>query len=235
MIRCLIAILALAVLAGCSASRYDADYAARVTAYRAEADFAALAAEPTAFSEDRLRLRLPLQFAAAMPADTDASRAKPPFLQDFPGFTAAHEAWLGDKATRLQATLSIGLWRGRQTDVEKSILAQVVADEAFSNTKPTWEKVAVTAINGEQVTWNRLALEGKQVFQSEVAGNPESKKWDGACQIWVAASPRPDFGVVLVWRVPNEVAGQLKEPLAKLAEAAARTVQFPQAAAPTAK
>lgn len=219
----------LPALGGCSASRYDADYAERLTAYRAEGDFACLAAESTSFAEERLRLRLPRQFPSAVPADADASRSRPPFVKDFPGFAAAHEALLNDRATRLPATLSIGVWRGKQADVEKSILAQVVADEAFATAKPRWEKVAVAGIDGEQVTWTTLTLKGRQVFESQVAGNPELKQWDGECQIWLLASSRPDLGAVLAWRVPNEVAGQLQEPLDKLAVAVARTVQFPAA------
>lgn len=227
-------IFVLTLLGGCSASRYDVDYAERLKAYRHEADFACLAAEPTGFAEDRLRLRLPRQFAAAVPEDADASRIKPPFVKDFPGFVAAHEAWLQIKNLWLSAGLSIGVWRGKQADVEKSILTQVVADEAFAAAKPRWEKVTVTDGNGEPAAWSRLVLDGKQVFESQVVGNPELKKWDGACQIWVLAAPRQDLGVVLAWRVPNEVAGMLDVPLDMLATTVARTVQFPPPAAPAA-
>lgn len=223
--------VALATLAGCSVSRYDADYAARLGAYRQDAEFACLAAEPTAFADDRLRLRLPRQFAAAVPGDADSSRLKPPFVADFPGLAASHEAMLQANATRLPAGLAIGVWRGRQADVEKAILGQVVADEAFAAAKPRWEKVTLPGPGGEPTVWGRLTLDGRQVFESVVAGNPELKKWDGACQIWVLAAPRQELGAVLAWRVPDEVAGRLEVPLDTLAATVARTVQFPAPAA----
>jgi hypothetical protein len=227
-------ILSLAYLAGCSASRYDAEYAERLKAYRHEAEFACLAAEPTAFADDRMRLRLPRQFSSVAPADADASRLKPPFVKDVPGFAATHEAAVQINLARLYASLSIGVWRGKQADVEKSILGQVVADEAFAAAKPRWEKVNVTGIDGEPAAWSRLVLNGKQLFEGVVAGNPELKQRDGACQIWVLAAPRQDLGVVLAWRVPNDMAGNLDVPLDKLADVVARTVQFPPPPAPAA-
>jgi|688.fasta_scaffold31704_10 hypothetical protein len=228
------AILIPAFLAGCSASRYEVEYAERVGAYRHDADFACLAAEPTAFADDRMRLRLPRQFASQVPPDADPSRLKPPFVKDFPGFVVSHEAMLQSTTTRLPATLSIGVWRGKQADVEKTILAQVVADEAFAAAKPRWDKVTVTGSGGEPAAWSRLTLGDKQLFESVVAGNPELKKWDAACQIWVLAGPRQDLGAVLAWRVPTEMAGKLDVPLDMLASTVARTVQFPPPPAPAA-
>jgi hypothetical protein len=227
-------ILSLAYLAGCSASRYDADYSERLRAYRHEAEFACLPAEPTAFADDRMRLRLPKQFSSVVPADADASRLKPPFVRDFPGFAAAHEAALQENLARLYASLSIGVWRGKQADVEKSILAQVVADEAFATAKPRWEKVPLTDIDGEPAAWSRLVLNGRQMFEGAVAGNPELKQRDGFCQVWVLAAPRQDLGAVLAWRVPKDVAAKLDVPLEKLAEVVARTARFPPPPVPAA-
>jgi hypothetical protein len=52
----------------------------------------------------------------------------------------------------------------------------------------------------------------------------EFKKWDGACEIWVSADPKQEFCVVIAVRVPDDVAGVLEAPPAKLAELIARTV-----------
>jgi hypothetical protein len=69
-----------------------------------------------------------------------------------------------------------------------------------------------------------LTLVGPQVFESVVAGNPEYKRWDGTCEIWLSADKQQELITVLAWRVPEKAAGSLAVPLPQLAETVARTV-----------
>jgi hypothetical protein len=93
--------------------------------------------------------------------------------------------------------------------------------------------------------WSVLTLDGPQPFDRVNNGVNETKNTSGETQIWVASDPETKVAVVLVWRVPQELAATV--PLANLAGLVARTVEFealaepapaaaaPPAAAPAAK
>lgn len=228
-------LLAVVCGVGCSSGRYDADYAQRLTAYHADAAFAGLNRQPTNLPETRIGLRLPRQLFTPVP-DEAADRLTPPFLQQFPNRVATYEAMLQANGVRLPASLTIGVVprAERQVgDVEKAILEQVRADEAFP--KATFRRgVAIQPVAGGPATWHVLSLRGEQLFESEVASNQESKRWPGACEIWISADPKQEFCTVLAVRVPDDVAGMLAVPPAALAELVARTVEIaPPEAAPS--
>lgn len=77
------------------------------------------------------------------------------------------------------------------------------------------------AIQADRGVWVRPLT---AVAIGVVAGNPEYKRWDGTCEIWLSAEPEQELITILAWRVPEKVAGSLSVPLAQLAEVAARTV-----------
>jgi hypothetical protein len=152
-----------------------------------------------------------------------------------PGYQATYERRLAGDGAELAAAVAIGVLpvTANRTAVEKTILEQVRADEAFKNGTQGWAERQVDPRGGGPRTWRVLTLVGPQVFESLVAGNPEYKRWDGTCEIWLSAEPQQELITVLAWRVPQKVAGLLPVPLEQLAEAAARTVAIgPAQAAP---
>jgi hypothetical protein len=220
---------------GCSSGRYDADYAQRLTAYHADAAFAGLNRQATTLPGTRLGLRLPRQLFTPV-SDEQADRLTPPFLRQFPGRVATYEAMLEANGTRLPASLTVGVVPRADRhvgDVEKAVLEQVRADESFP--KVSFRKgVAIQPVAGGPATWHAISLRGEQLFEGVVAGNPESKRRPGACEIWISADPKQEFCTVLAVRVPDDVAGQLTLPPAELAELVARTVEIaPPEAAPS--
>ena len=233
--RSSLASLALLV-AGCSTGRYDADYAKALSAYRDAAPFAVLQPQPTEFASRRVSMRLPLGFVEVVdgpplveggpPVKPDPSRLRPPFLTDLPGYQATHEQRLAAEGAELPAAVAVGVLpasAGRAV-VEKTILEQARADEAFKGDSQGWADRQVEPRGGGPGDWRVLTLVGQQVFESLVAGNQEYKRWDGTCEIWLSADPQQELIMVVAWRVPEKVAGSLPVPLSQLAEAAARTV-----------
>ena len=219
-------IVFLASLAGCSVGRYDEDYAVSLAAYRDAAVFAPLAVLPYESAGGRVQMRLPKQFGGMQQDDGAAQRAKPPFLKDFPGYDQAREVRLNAGNAVLSAVVTVGTVAAGQRpygEVEREILEQVRGDDEFR--KVDWQRgQKVANVAGGPAVWDVLALKGKQEFKSDTAGSVEFKKWDGACEIWVSADPKQEFCVVIAVRVPDDVAGVLEAPPAKLAELIARTV-----------
>jgi hypothetical protein len=228
--------LSLVLLAGCSTGRYDADYAKAVAAYRDAATFAVLNPVPDVFAASRVMINLPVGFGQVMdgppvveggpPVAADPSRLRPPFLAEFPGYQATHEQRLAAEGVELPVAVAIGVVSASagRAAVERTILEQVRRDEAFKEGQPAWVDRQVEPRDGGPRAWRVLTLAGQQIFESLVAGNPEHKRWDGTCEIWLSADPQQELITVLAWRVPEKVAGSLAVPLSQLAETAARTV-----------
>lgn len=236
--------LSLVLLAGCSTGRYDADYAKAVAAYRDGATFAVLQPQPAVFASSRVLIQLPLGFNPVQdappaaegepPVAADRSRLRPPFLAEFPGFQAAHERRLATAGTELPVSVAIGVLpasTGRAA-IERTIVDQARADEAFSGMKLAWTDRQVEPRDGGPRAWRVLTLVGRQIFESLVAGNPEHKRWKGTCEIWISADPQQELLILLAWRAPDEVAGSLPVPLSQLAETTARTVAIGPAGPP---
>lgn len=235
------------LVAGCSTSHYDADYAKALAAYRDAAPFAVLQPQPAEFAAGRVTLRLPLGFTEVVdgpplveggpPVKPDPSRLRPPFLAELPGYQATHERRFPAEGAELPAAVAVGALpasAGRAA-IEKSIMEQARADEAFKDDRQAWADRQVEPRGGGPREWRALTLVGPQVFESVVAGNQEYKRWDGTCEIWLSADPQQELITVLAWRVPEKVASSLPVPLPQLAEAAARTVSIgPAPSAPVA-
>lgn len=221
------ALLCLVASVGCSTGRYDEAYGERLRAYRADAAFAGLNRQATTLAGTRVALRLPRQIFTAVPDDA-AERLTPPYVRQFPGRVATYEAMLDARGVRSPVSLTVGVVpRGERQvgDVEKAILEQVRADEAFP--KAAFRRgVAIQPVAGGPATWHVLSLRGDQVFERMVAGNPESKRTPGLCEIWISAEPKQEFCTVLAVRVPEDVAGMLAVPPAELIELVARTVEI---------
>jgi hypothetical protein len=228
--------LSLVLLAGCSTGRYDADYARALATYRDAATFAVLKPVPDVFADSRVMINLPVGFSAVLdgppaaegepPVAADPSRLWPPFLPDFPGYQAAYEQWLSADGAELPIAVAVGVLSASvgRAAVERTILEQARSDEAFRGGQPAWVDRQVEPRDGGPRAWRVLTLVGPQLFESKVAGNPEHKRWDGACEIWLSADPQQQLITLLAWRAPEQVAGGLSVPLSQLAETAARTV-----------
>lgn len=217
-------VLLAVMLAGCSAGRYEADYASRLGGFRDAAVFAALATEATTIADGRVALRLPATFAAV---DLDAALAKPPFLRKFPGYAGAYDARL-KKADggEVRPVLTLGVVRSadrRLADVEREIREQVKADIMLD--AADWRREAkVEPSAGGPAIWNTLSISGEQEFEAVAQGSLLPLKFAGTCEIWVSAEPKQEFCVVMALRVPAEVAEQLGMSPAELAALVARTV-----------
>lgn len=230
--------------AGCSAARYDADYAKALDKHRSEAPFAVLQTMPVEFAAGRMTARMPQGFGAVLaeaggdpgqPAPRlEPSRLRPAFLDDLAGYEGTFERRLAADAAELPASLAV--WSlpaadGSRAALEKSLLDKARGDEAFQKTESAWADRQVVPRAGGPAGWRVLSLTGPQLFESVVAGNQEYKRWDATCELWLGADPASDSRVLLVWRVPAPVAGQLPVPLAELAETVARTVAIQPGAA----
>lgn len=219
-------VLLTATLAGCSAGRYEADYADRLGEFRDAAVFAALSAETTTVADGRVGLRIPVAFA---PVDVDAALAKPPFLRKFPGYVGAYDARL-KKADggEVRPVLTLGVVRTadrRPADIEREIREQVKADIMLD--AADWRRDArVEPTAGGPATWNTLSISGEQEFEAVAQGNLLPLRFPGTCEIWVSAEPKQEFCVVMAIRVPAEVAGQLGMSPAELVALVARTVEI---------
>lgn len=228
--------LLVAIAAGCSVGQYDADYAKAVQEYRDAAPFAVLQQQPATLASGRLTITLPAGFDKVIdgppaiegepPKKPDPTRVRPPFMDDFPGYQATFEQRLVDGDTELPASIAIGAVTGKpdRAAIERSILEQARGDEAFKESQQTWTDREVQPRDGGPQAWRVLSLSGQQIFESLVAGNPEFKRWDGTCELWISADPKQEVITLLAWRLPERVAAKLLVPLPELAQVVARTV-----------
>lgn len=235
----LLAMAAVAVACGCSSGRYDTDYAASIARHRMDAAFQRLHPEAKDVADGRVLLRVPKLFTEEDPKG-EKSWAKPPFLEDLPGYRTAFGTQIEAAGAKLPVSLSVGVLNDEQfapEETKRAILNAVKKEPAFA--KAAWAAPDGIVPPEGQAPWAVLDLPGPQPFERVVAGNVEEKATDGTTQIWVAAHPAQKVSAVLVWRMPVELAGQV--PLAELAGLVARTVvtkpapePAPAAAAPAA-
>lgn len=211
-------------LCGCWSAGYDKAYEASLDRYQAEAEFASLHAQPIAFLEEQMQVRVPKVFVKQLDGTESPPHSTPPFVRNFPGFLTAFEASINAVNIQSLALLTLGaVPAAEQTheDVAATILTQVQEDESFPQVK--WEPRDVQSQAGTTEKWNVLELRGPQLFDQIVAGNPESKRSAGVCAIWVSAQPRQSFCTVIACRAPDGISAAV--PVAKLAELVARTVE----------
>lgn len=207
---------------GCLSGSYDTAHTQSLSRYRDAGDFQRLHPEPKPLAGGRLRLRVPKIF-------TKESPEKPSVLDDLPGYCGTVQELLdaGDGA-KMPASLSI--WApvddaSGLEDVKKRILTKIQTqkDPGFAN--PSWANVDEP--RGGPSSWAVMTLQGQQPFDRLAAGEQagkETKSTEGATRIWVAADPATKVCAVLMWRVPQELAG--KVPLDDLTSLVARTVEM---------
>ncbi len=241
------------LLAGCH--DYERDYTKRIEAFRRDAEFAPLFSRAVSLDEGRLSLRTPKLlgstplredspdpepgFAApdtsdGRPRPIDPRRIKPPFLQNFPGFIEAYEALipLADQPNRkMFAVLSLGVvpLQGSDPDLAGMILEQVRGIPAFAEARWRLEELSAPA-EGGPARWQVLDLTGEQLFDLMEGAATEFKPMPGRCLVWLSDEPGQPAAAVLAWRIPDELAGQVK--LDQLAPLVARTVRLAEVAVP---
>lgn len=232
----LLAVVVSVAAAGCSASRYDADYAARIAAFRADAEFAELEDAPRELAEGRVLVRLPMKFAAA----ADESRMPSLlFLRGLPEATVFNASLYGPnnwERRPVVVTAAVPVARRRPDDLKREIGEWIGADKAFTLGK--WERRKVTPTKDGPAEWDVIALDGPQLFEAVDATNElGDRNLDGTGQLWVSAAADRDYCVLICVRMPNDVAGQFRTSPAQLAELMARRVEIlpPPAEPPAAK
>jgi hypothetical protein len=218
-------VAALALVCGCSASNYDAEYAKRIGEYRVAGEFARLRPTPTIVGGGIAELRLPTLLVNQLDGTEESKRSTPPFLRDFPGFAAAYEATCSVRDEQFPVVLTVGVvptTERRKDEVEDTILQQVRAGGDFD--KPAWQKGReLVDAAGVARKWDVLELVGQQPFDVIKAGVTTSNRQDGTTEVWVSADPAQKACVVLAWRVAQAAAGSL--PLPELSTLTARTVR----------
>lgn len=225
------AVIALGV-AGCSVASYDADYAKAIEQYREAVPLAMLQPSPAEFAEGRIQVRLPGGFTS-IAGQADPSRLRPAFLENLRGYQGTYERRVA--ANRAELPVSVAVWSiptrgGSRAVFEQSLLDRARGDEAFKNTTAAWADRGVSPAADGPAAWRVLTLSGPQQFESAVAGNREFKRWEAACELWLSANSDGAIRTLLVWRVPETVAGELPVPLPELAATVARTVTLVQIA-----
>jgi len=233
---CGAAIATALLICGCFTGPYEQGYRQRLAEFRGDAEFAVLDRNAEFLADGRVTLRPPRQLLAQQQDEGTKLRARPPFLMQFPGYAFAREASFMAGPSKLPVVLTVGVVpaaRQRHAEIEREILEQVRANEAFANAE--WQKgrTVEPAADGP-ATWDVLSLQGSQEFESLTNGNVEYRKWPGSCEIWVSADPKQEFCTVVALRVPADVAENLELPAEQLAALVARTVAIvppPDAAA----
>lgn len=221
----LLAMVVSLAAAGCSASRYDADYATRITAFRADAEFAELEPAPRELAAGRVLVRLPMKFAAA----ADESRLPSLlFLRGLSEATVFNASLYGPNNWERRPVVvmaAVPVTRRRPDDLKREIGEWIGADKAFTLGK--WDRRKVVPTKGGPAEWDVIALNGPQLFEA-VDGTNElgDRNLDGAGELWVSAAADRDYCVLICVRMPNDVAGQFRTSPAQLAELMARCVEI---------
>lgn len=227
-----LAAIGLLAASGCLSGSYNDDFRGSLQRYRQEGEFQRLQPTPHVIADQRLVVRVPKGFDE-QDAVGDSKWAKPPFLQDFPGFRIAFLSTRELDGVKWPAMLSVGALTDKESgldDLKKRILNQVQKEAAFA--KQTWAAVEGQPDVGGKAAWSVLKLVGPQPFDRLKGNVEENNKTEGETQIWVASDPDAKVTAVLVWRVPKERAEDV--PLGELAGLVARTVELKAPAEPAA-
>jgi len=225
-----LAAIGLFAASGCLSGSYDEDFRGSLQRYREEGEFQRLRPTPHALADQRLALRVPKVFKDEDTAE-DKKGAKPPFLQDFPGFRVAVQLTKEVDGVQWPAVLSVGVSTDKESgldDLKKKILNQVQKEASFA--KAAWAALEGQPDVGGKASWSVLKLDGPQPFDRVNKGVDEKNNTEGETQIWIASDPETKVAVVLVWRVPQALAAEV--PLGELAGLVARTVEFKAPAEP---
>jgi hypothetical protein len=222
-------LIALVCAGGCTTGEYQKEYESRIRSFRGDSIFAVLAPKPVPIGEEgRVEVRIPRQLGPQGEDNGAKIRGTPPFVRNFPGYSISYEKILSAGTPQLPVVLTLGVVPSslkRFGEVEREILEQVRGDEAFP--KAEWQKgKSIQPGAGGPASWDVLSLKGQQEFESLVGGNPEYKKWPGACEIWVSAEPKQEYCTVMALRVPDDIAAQLELPPEQLAELVASSVRI---------
>lgn len=235
----LLAMVVSVVAAGCSASRYDADYATRIAAFRADAEFAELDAIPRELAGGRVRVNFPMKFVTV----EDESSRKTSLgllkgIDDAVIFNTTLKGTNGVESCPVVVAAAVPTTKRRSDDLRREIDGWMKQDDQFKNLKWDLSK-KVAASKGGPSEWAVLKLDGDQDFEAVVpAGSTslEEQRMKGAGEIWVSASADRDYCVLICVRMPNDVASQFRTSPAQLAELMARRVEIlPPPADPAAK
>jgi hypothetical protein len=209
---------------GCTSADYDAAYEQRVADHARAAEFVALRPDGVAVAEGRAELRLPAILTDQLDGSETPRRSTPPFIAEFPGFTAAYEGQVDATDGRFPVVLTVGLVPAAERQkAAEAILRQVRQDEEFK--QAVWSKGRELADESAAIRkWDVLDLKGSQPFQVTKADITAEKRLPGTTAVWLAADPGQKACVILAWRVPDDALGKL--PLPEMAELTARTVRM---------
>jgi hypothetical protein len=219
-------LVAVALLAaGCSASKYDQDYAARIAAFRAEAVFAELDDRPRELADGRVLVHLPAKFDVA---EDESRQPSLLFLRNLPEATVFNAKLVDTNRLARRPVVvvaAVPVTRRKPDDLRREISGWIEADGAFK--APKWERKKVAPAKGGPAEWDVISLDGEQLFEAdEGTGELRDLKLKGAGELWVSASPERDYCAVVCLRMPDDVAAQFRSPAAQLAELIARRIEI---------
>jgi len=232
------AAIGLLASSGCFSGGYDKDYTESVARYRQESEFQRLHKVPQKLPDGRLLLRIPKLFDQ-QDSDGKEEWSEPPVLKEFPGKRIGYRKEREINNEKLWATLTVWVVTDeeRSFDGIKTLIREAVRKPPFETVD--WQPIETQAVGGGKLAWSMLTLQGQQPFDREVAKVAETKETNGETQIWVSSTPESKTSVVLVWRVPQELAADV--PVSELPPLVSRTLEVapepkpaPAAAAPEA-
>ncbi len=233
--RCafLLLFLGLTGAAGCLSGTYDKDFAASLDRHRQEAAFQKLVPVAQERAGGRLVIRPPRALKEQDVPGSQPPWAKPPFLDDFPGFAAAYWLPVVDGDTTVHAVLTVWVPTDKESgpeEVKKMLQQKLQSVPTFTKAKPTW--APAQGLPGGGLEWSVLSFAGKQPFVqvTKEKDKPVTADLDGETEIWLASDAAMKIAAVLAWRVPDTAKASV--PVAELAPLVARKVEFRAAAEP---
>jgi hypothetical protein len=168
--------------------------------------------KPIAVSIPQVFKRPPLVTGVAVAeegAPPDEVRVKPGVI-DLPGLTYTYEEFVTDaNGGQIPFYLYVGAedktqpaFRDRTSEWQKQV------QERFPGQSAAWENVECNSPAEQPTTWRRLRVEGDQeFFYKDKDGKARTVEMPGAFEMYYRSEG--DWAVVLAWRVPSSIAGQV--------------------------
>lgn len=226
------ALVLLLPLAGCGVSAYETKMAETVDRLERLERFSALYEVDSQVPGTGVTLRIPQGFTTAYNESSadpvsnqgtiDPNRVQPPFIK-LPGFRVAYERFEHGSEGGLPLYLYVAVNEPGDEAVAETIVAELTA--AFPGQEIAWTPVMVDTpdASAPQVEWQRLEVQGKQMFF--MAGGRQEEK-EGIFTLWRRIDSETKTQVLLGWRQAVSTLGN--RDLRRVADVVAGTVKIAQ-------
>ncbi len=197
------------LLSGCGTGAYDELMTQRLAELNRMGPFVALHGAQT-LEGTRVKIRVPQVFKASYtelsshPQDGPkifAQRVQPPFMR-LPGFRLCFEASeLDAQNFRLPCYCYLAAIPVKPGLTLAAPIAAKLKQE-FPAANAAWEPAAVRSPAGTEVAWQKIRVEGEQLFNVKRPSQPQPEfmKFPGIFELWMYESV--DYIVLIGWRVP---------------------------------